>query len=467
MPLPPKVYTWLCGFFAALGSVTFGYDLGIIASVLPAEDFLATTGNPDATAQGLIVGCLLLGAFASNIYVGSLADHVGRRRAILFGCLVFLLGGSIQAAAQNIHYMYGGRFLAGMGIGMLAMLAPLYQAEIAHPSIRGRLTTLQQFMLGIGALIASFIGYGCFHGLSGQAQWRVPLAIQLLPAIPLAFFILLLPESPRYLAMKGRNEEALHILARLHAHGDIHDPFVVNEHKEILAQVRVEQQETRNAWAQLFLVKSNFRRLVLGVAIQFSIQMTGVSVIQYYAPRIFESIGIDTSTTLGLQSGNSVIALIGEALCIWFIDRLVQSGLLFLLWPIVVGEMFNSATRAKATAITSSAAWISNFMIAQVSPIAFDHVGWKYYLVFAICGFTNALFFWAFLPETKGIPLEELDAYFESVPLFVPTAKVYVPDGRTREEELRQGKIMVPEGAETEATEDMYEKDKGAIEHIA
>lgn len=141
----------------------------------PAEDFLATTGNPDATAQGLIVGCLLLGAFASNIYVGSLADHVGRRRAILFGCLVFLLGGSIQAAAQNIHYMYGGRFLAGMGIGMLAMLAPLYQAEIAHPSIRGRLTTLQQFMLGIGALIASFIGYGCFHGLTGQAQWRVPL----------------------------------------------------------------------------------------------------------------------------------------------------------------------------------------------------------------------------------------------------------------------------------------------------
>lgn len=91
------------------------------------------------------------------------------------GCLVFLLGGGIQTGAQNIHYMYGGRFLAGMGIGMLAMLAPLYQAEIAHPSIRGRLTTLQQFMLGIGALIASFIGYGCFHGLTGQAQWRLPL----------------------------------------------------------------------------------------------------------------------------------------------------------------------------------------------------------------------------------------------------------------------------------------------------
>ncbi|KAH9855390.1 general substrate transporter [Lenzites betulinus] len=518
MAISPKVYTWLCGFFAALGSVTFGYDLGIIASVLPSEDFLATTGNPDATAQGLIVGCLLLGAFASNIYVGSLADAVGRRRAILAGCVVFLIGGSIQAAAQNIHYMYGGRFLAGMGIGMLAMLAPLYQAEIAHPSIRGRLTTLQQFMLGIGALIASFIGYACFHGLTGQAQWRVPLGIQLLPAVPLAFFILLLPESPRFLAMKGRNDEALHVLARLHAHGDIHDPFVVSEHREILAQVRFEQQETRDAWTQLFMVKSNFRRLVLGIAIQFSIQMTGVSVIQYYAPRIFESIGIDTSTTLGLQSGNSVIALIGEGLCIWYIDRLGRrkpfiwgnalSGLTFVIGTIIIAvfpaeknnqsasrafvamtwlfnlvfssccgplswaipvETFNSATRAKATAITSSAAWISNFMIAQITPIAFDHVGWKFYLVFAVCGFSNALFFWAFLPETKGIPLEEVDAYFSSVPLFIPGSKVYVPDGKTREEEMRQGKVIVPEGAEVDEAldEKSVKSEKGQIEHIA
>ncbi|CCM03262.1 uncharacterized protein FIBRA_05389 [Fibroporia radiculosa] len=489
MPLSPKVYTWLCGFFAALGSVTFGYDLGIIATVESSSNFLEITGNPSETQQGLITGCLLLGAFASNIYVGSLADHFGRRMTILFGCVVFLIGGAIQTSAQNIGYMYGGRFLAGMGIGMLAMLAPLYQAEIAHPSIRGRLTTLQQFMLGIGALIASFIGYGCYHGLTGQAQWRVPLGIQLLPAVPLAFFILLLPESPRYLAMKGREYEALLVLGRLHAHGDITDPFVVNEHREILEQVRLEREETRNAWSQLFFIKSNLRRLILGVAIQFSIQMTGVSVIQYYAPKIFASIGIDTSTTLGLQSGSSVIALIGEALCIWYIDRFGRrnvfvwgnaiSGLTFVVGTIIIAlfpagsnnanasrafvamtwlfnlvfsaccgplswaipvEMFNSATRAKATAITSSAAWISNFMIAQVSPPAFETVGWRFYLTFAICGFTNALFFWAFLPETKGIPLEELDSYFEQVPIFVPGSKIQIVDASAREEDLRQGK---------------------------
>ncbi|PSR76768.1 hypothetical protein PHLCEN_2v8220 [Hermanssonia centrifuga] len=474
----------------------------------PSEDFNRVTGYPDATKQGLIVGCLLLGAFASNIYVGSLADWVGRRASILAGCVVFLIGGSIQTAAQNIHYMYGGRFLAGMGIGMLAMLAPLYQAEIAHPSIRGRLTTLQQFMLGIGALIASFIGYGCFHGLTGQAQWRLPLGIQLLPAVPLAFFILLLPESPRYLAMKGRSEEALQVLGRLHAHGDTTDPFVVAEHREILEQIRIEAEETRDAWVQLFTIKSNLRRLLLGIALQFSVQMTGVSVIQYYSPQIFASIGIDTSTTLGLQSGNSVIALIGEALCIWFIDRLGRrrpliwanaiSGFTFVLGTIIIKlfpagsnnanasrafvamtwlfnlvfssgigplswaipvEMFNSATRAKATAITSSAAWISNFMIAQVSPPAFASIGWKFYLVFAICGFTNALFFWAFLPETRGIPLEELDHYFEEVPVFVPGSYAGLKDPNAREQELRRGRVVVGGQAE-DVTDILEEKEK-------
>ncbi|KAH9922482.1 general substrate transporter [Fomitopsis serialis] len=429
MPVSPKVYTWLCGLFAALGSVTFGYDLGIIATVESSDDFLLKTGNPTETQLGLITGCLCW--LARNIYVGSFADTFGRRLTILAGCIVFLIGGAIQTAAQNIGYMYGGRFLAGMGIGMLAMLAPLYQAEIAHPSIRGRLTTLQQFMLGIGSLIASFIGYGCYHGLTGQAQWRVPL-------------------------------EALLVLGRLHAHGDITDPFVVSEHLEILEQ--------------LFGIPSNFRRLVLGVA-SSSASMTGVSCIQYYAPTIYASIGIDTSTTLGLQSGNSV-------LCIWYIDRLGRRkvfvwgnalcGLTFVVGTIIIARfpagsnnpnasrafvamtwLFNlvfsaccgplswARNRAKATAITSSAAWISNFMIAQVSPPAFTTVGWKFYLTFAICGFTNALFFWAFLPETRGIPLEELDSYFESVPVFVPGSHVALKDPNEREAELYEGKVHV------------------------
>jgi hypothetical protein len=188
----------------------------------------------------------------------------------------------------------------------------------------------------------------------------------------------LFPESPRYLALRGKDEAALHALARLHAYGDVSDPFVVAEHHEIMEETRREQRERVNdPWRQLFLVPSNFRRLVLGVALQFSVQMTGVSCIQYYSPQIFESIGIDTETTLGLQSGNSVIALIGEALCILFIDRLGRrwplitanalSGLTFVIGTCVIAIYPAGSNNQNAARAFVSMTWLFNVSIPSSS----------------------------------------------------------------------------------------------------
>ncbi|KAG8729344.1 hypothetical protein FRC12_021047, partial [Ceratobasidium sp. 428] len=139
MALSPKVYTWLVGCFAALGSILFGYDLGIIASVLPSTTFLDTVGHPSDTQIGLVTSLFLLGAFFGSAPSGVIADAVGRRWAIVSGCIVFLIGGCLQTAAQNLRMMMAGRFFAGWGVGQLAHLAPLFQSEIAHSSIRGRL----------------------------------------------------------------------------------------------------------------------------------------------------------------------------------------------------------------------------------------------------------------------------------------------------------------------------------------
>ncbi|KAF5366886.1 hypothetical protein D9615_010541 [Tricholomella constricta] len=134
--------------------------------------------------------------------------------------------------------MLSGRFFAGFGVGIMSDLAPLYQAEIAHPSIRGRLTTLQQFMLGIGAFIASWVTYGTSAGLKGsEAEWRIPLGLQILPALPLISFMLLLPESPRWLAEKGRMDEARQTLARLHANADENDQFVNAQIEDMKADI--------------------------------------------------------------------------------------------------------------------------------------------------------------------------------------------------------------------------------------
>ncbi|KAF5391080.1 hypothetical protein D9757_003132 [Collybiopsis confluens] len=197
--------------------------------------------------------------------VAYLADYFGRRKTIQVGALVYLLGGALQTGARNIDMMWAGRFFAGFGVGVMADLAPLYQAEIAHPSIRGRLTTLQQFMLGIGAFAASWITYGASAGLKHtQAEWRLPLGIQIIPALPLIAFILLLPESPRWLAEKGRIDEATETLAKLHAHGNVNDPFVVSQMEDIKAEIQKAKDIGSASWGELFFVPSNLRRVSLG-----------------------------------------------------------------------------------------------------------------------------------------------------------------------------------------------------------
>lgn len=493
MALSPKVYTWLCGCFAALGSILFGYDLGIIASVLPSSTFLDVVGHPSDTEIGLVTSLFLLGAFFGSAPSGVIADAIGRRKAIVCGCIIFLVGGCLQTAAQNLKMMMAGRFIAGWGVGQLAHLAPLFQSEIAHSSIRGRLTTLQQFFLGIGAFIASFIGYGCYNRLQGtQTQWRLPLGLQMLPAVPLALLIHAFPESPRWLAMKGRHEDALNTLARLHAHGNTEDIFVRAEMADITASIEKEALESKNAWSLLLFEPSNFRRLMLGIILQFSVQMTGVSAIQYYAPAIFKEVGFSAGQTLLFQSINSIIALIGEVACVLLVDRLgrrwplitanIVSSSTFVIGTAIIAiypadpdnpngntsahyafvimtwifnfafsaaigpiswaypvEIFGSATRARGTAITSMAAWIANFMIAQVTPIAFNNIHWRYYLVFAICGYTNAITVWALFPETKGRKLEEMDDLFKHAGWFVPTQNYVTISATQRENELRAG----------------------------
>ncbi|KNZ80282.1 High-affinity glucose transporter, partial [Termitomyces sp. J132] len=474
------------------------------------------------------------GCFFGMFPVAYLADKFGRRVTIQIGAVIYMLGGALQTGARNMDMMLAGRFFAGFGVGFMSDLAPLYQAEIAHPSIRGRLTTLQQFMLGIGAFVASWITYGTSTGLKGsQAEWRVPLGIQIVPALPLIAFILLLPESPRWLAEKGRWEEARQSLARLHANGDIDDTFVLAQIKDMKADINKARDIGESGWKELLTVPANFRRLALGYILQFSVQMTGVSAIQYYSTVvccIFTTMGFTPNRILLFQSINSVIALIGEACCVLWVDHTgrrmplivgnVASGLSFVVgsilmarWPRSVqnnavcplylhqsvplfhlmsfnphvvmtvttwvfnfffsacigplswaypAEIFSTRTRAKSTAITSSSSWISNFFIAQVTPIAFKHIGWKYYLVFAICGHSNALFIWAFFPETTGRRLEEMDALFENAPIFVPgTAYARVGDRHAGERELLGGDFAPGDLS----VKDSHDPEKASINH--
>ena len=168
-------------------------------------------------------------------------------------------------------------------------MIPLYQSELAHPSIRGRITSLQQFMLGVGALVASRVARGTFIGYpnTSSKQWRIPLGIQIIPGVILGALILLFPESPQWLIQHGKPEQGLSTLAKLHAYGNEQDPWVRAEFEQIQESIAFDEEHEAKSYKELFSSTPAFRRVLLCTALQASIQMTGVSAIQYYSTMIF------------------------------------------------------------------------------------------------------------------------------------------------------------------------------------
>ncbi|KAI1308270.1 MFS sugar transporter-like protein [Xylaria venustula] len=464
----PHTYQFLVGVFASVGSVLYGYDLGVIAGVIGSSAYLERF-KTNAAQNGAVVSLFTGGAFFGAGFAGLAGDHLGRRLTIMMGALIFLLGGGLQTGAQTVSFLYAGRALAGTGVGFLTMIIPVYQSEISHPSIRGRVTSLQQFMLGIGALVAGWTTYGCYTNLKNDAQWRIPLGIQLVPAVVLAALILLFPESPRWLIDHNRVDEGLATLARLHAGGDIHDPWVRAEFAQIQESIAEEHEQEAKSYIELFKNRSAFRRLFLACSIQAATQITGVSAIQYFSVPIFAQIGISASNALKYQAINSVLALIAQFACMLTIDKFgrrrvlitgnlincltfIVVAILLALFPpesnsggtagwgfiivtwlfnisfsyacgplswIIPAEIFDTHTRSKGVSIATMISFAFNTLIGQVTEIAVDAVAWKFFLLFVIGNFTNAIFFYLILPETKQLPLEEMNYLFSHAPWIV------------------------------------------------
>ncbi|TIA07367.1 general substrate transporter [Aureobasidium pullulans] len=470
-----SIYQFLVGCFAAIGSFLFGYDLGVIAEVVASDSFKASFLQENADSRsGTVVALFTAGCFC-GAFLASYTDPLGRRRTILLACCIFVVGGTIQTAGVIIAMLYVGRLIAGIGVGFLTMIIPIYQAELAHRKIRGKITSLQQLFNALGQIFATWIGYGCYMTWThtgNSREWRIPLGCQLVPAIFLGGLIMFFPESPRWLCAHDRADEGLQVLAQLHAHGDTSDSYVLAEFELIQSQIVEERSQKSIGYFDLFRGWPNLRRTILVMAIQASCQMTGVSAIQYFSPQIFAQIGIPTSRSLLFQAVNAIIAFAGTTVCILTIDGvgrrpLQMFGHIFLCvtfvinaaiikvfpttsnntsahWAFVVmtwlfnfvffltsgplswaipAELFGTAMRLKGVSWGAMTSFAFNTMIGQVTPIAISSIGWKFYLVFIVCNLTNAIFFWCFQPETKGLNLEDMDELFRDSPTFVPGSK--------------------------------------------
>jgi MFS family permease len=208
---------------------------------------------------------------------GFTMDRFGRKRTIQIGAVIATVGGILQAAAMNLPMILVGRIISGWAVGLMSMSVPVYLAECAHPNTRGMIVGITQQMIGVGFIVSTWVGYGSRHTSdSSSFQWRFPLAFQIIPSAFLVIGLIWLPESPRYLIEKDRDDAGLKTLRKLHYTGS-NDEWIQNEYNEIRATISAEKAITAPGWAVMFKVPQWRKRLLLGTLIQVFTQLTGIS----------------------------------------------------------------------------------------------------------------------------------------------------------------------------------------------
>ncbi|CAG8177155.1 unnamed protein product [Penicillium salamii] len=453
-----------CCVFAALGSFLFGYDSGVISSSIEQEAFLRRFGSPglsDAAAGG-IISSYTGGAIVGSVLAPYISDYYGRRMVIFIGGLLATLGAALQGGAVTVAMLIAGRFIAGLAIGQMSATIPVYCSEVAPPQIRGMLASIQQWMIGLGIMVAQWTGYGCsLRG--GTFSWRFPLSFQVVPAIILTCGVWFLPESPRWLIEKGRHSEGRSILARLHLNRSAtNEKFLEDELSQICDSLESEKQSAVRSWRQLLRSPRWRRRILLACGLQAFTQCSGTNVVQNYGPRLYKSLGLSTTKSLmiiGIWGAlavfwNTVFMLfidkvgrrkllipslfgMGAAMCVeatlaryfdfddsnanpdalraaiamFFVFSLFFTALGMISW-IYQAEIFPTPIRARGSSMATATNWSLNLIFAQCSPIALTNLGYKYFYCFVGFNWAAMIIVWLYYPETAGRSLEEVEGVF-------------------------------------------------------
>ncbi|MDQ4046887.1 MAG: sugar porter family MFS transporter [Actinomycetota bacterium] len=438
---------------STLGGLLFGYDTGVISgALLYMQDSLSMTPVEEAT----VVSALLFpGAAVGALSGGRLADRLGRRGSLLVCAFLFLIGALGCAIAPNVGFMIVARVILGLGVGAAAVTCPLYLAEMAPAHLRGRMVTINELMIVTGQMLAFAINALLDTLIHDPEVWRLMLGVASIPAIALLIGMLVLPESPRWFAIRDRFADSRRILdlSRSPEEADF-------EYKEIIEAATAARNERSHAWRDL---KENpwMRKLLwIGIGLAVVQQATGINTVNYYAPSILERSGLGVSASLVATVAVGLTSVVMTIVGIWllgFVGRrrmlvigfsgvvasqallavvfmLPQSDLvsytilaammLFVafvqcfigtcVW-LLLSEIFPLAIRGFAMGIAVFALWTVNAAISFLFPILVVALGSTgTFTVFVLVNIVSLVFVAKCVPETKGHSLEELEVHFRT-----------------------------------------------------
>ncbi|EJP65919.1 putative glucose transporter rco-3 [Beauveria bassiana] len=466
----------MVGLFVASGGLLFGYDTGAINGILAMDEFKKqfSTNCSDAGVNtnlcpkdsSIIVAILSAGTVLGALIAAPFGDFLGRRKSLLLGVALFCIGAICQVCAEDIPLLLVGRFLAGVGVGAVSVLVPMYQSEMAPKWIRGTLVCAYQLSITIGLLGASIINI-ITSRIPNSASYRIPLGLQIVPALIITAGLLILPETPRFLVKKGRNEEAGISLSRLRRL-DITHPALIEELHEIIANHQYELTLGDASWKEIFVGTPHLaRRTFTGCGLQMLQQLSGINFIMYFSTTFFGGAGIDSPYTKSLiiQIINVISTIpglivieswgrrrllmagaIGMAACQLIIAsfftasgkdlRTAQQTILMVfcslnifffasswgpvVW-VVTSEIYPLKIRAKAMSISTASNWLLNFGIAYSIPFMVDvgpgnaGFGPKIFFIWGAFCVIAVLFVWCMVYETSKISLEQIDEMYERV----------------------------------------------------
>ena len=396
---------------ATIGGFLFGYDSGAVNGT---QEGLRNAFSLGEGGLGFTVGSLLIGCFIGAFFAGRLADLMGRRNTMMLAAVLFLVGAILQGVAESHLLFLAARIMGGMAVGAASVLSPAYISEVAPAAIRGRLTTLQQIMIITGLTAAFLVNYFLAAGAGASTEqfwlvieaWRWMYLMQALPAAIFLAALLFIPESPRYLVSKGRDEKALAVLTSL---------FGSDVAGAKLQEIRATfSEDHRPRLSDLKAPGGGIRPIVwAGILLAVFQQLVGINVIFYYGATLWQLAGFteDQSLQINIVSGAVsiaacflTIALIAANLYVIFFN--VSWGP--VMW-VMLGEMFPNQIRGSALAVAGFAQWFSNYLIAQSFPIMAASLGlalsYSFYAVSAVISFFLVL---KFINETKGKELEDM-----------------------------------------------------------
>lgn len=431
-----KITLW--SIIVALAGFLFGFDTVVISG---ADQQLQDLWNSSDVFHGSVVMAMALwGTVIGAMFGGIPTNKIGRKKTLIWIGILYTIS-ALGSALVNDPYTFAAfRFIGGLGVGASTVAAPAYVSEIAPPKDRGRLVGFYQFNIVLGILIAFLSNYLLSN--IGENAWRWMVGVEAFPAVIYTLLVLTVPKSPRWLLLNGRREEASKTLSLLNPGEDV---------EKIMNDIEKSQQDDHGGNENIFMKKYRFP-LLLAFLIAFFNQLSGINAFLYYAPRIFQEAGLGESTALlssiGIGVTNMIFTLIGISL----IDKLGRKKLMyigsigyivslslvamafFLEWEgmavpiflfifiashaigqgtviwVFISEVFPDQLRAAGQSFGTSTHWVLAAIIPSMVPFLFTTIGpGTVFAIFAFMMVLQLLFVKFIMPETKGVPLEELE----------------------------------------------------------